>query len=200
MRAEGKMQALNDAIREAIPAMQQVSLDYPQATIFVNAIRFGDDARWMVERLTPLSEFRWHDLEPGGLTALGEALTVVGETLQAPLIRGRALPPILVLVTDGLPTDDFQAGLNHLLSRPWGRQSMRLAVMLGRDPEVQSLLQAFISSEAPAPLQATSAETLAGQLRWAAITALKAVCAPDTVKEPVENPAAAAIVAPNGEW
>lgn len=185
MQAQGKMRALNEAIRGAIPAMQRVSRDNPEVAVFVNAIRFGDGARWLAEKLTPISEFRWHDMEAGGLTALGEALTMAGDALQPPLIRGRALPPILLLVTDGLPTDDFQAGLDHLLGKPWGKRSMRLAMAMGEDgaaPEAQELLRAFISSEAPAPLQADDAETLAGYLRWAAIMALKAVCAPQNKK------------------
>ncbi len=41
---------------------------------------------------------------------------MVGEVLQQPLITDRAWPPIIALVTDGLPTDDYNAGLNHLLS------------------------------------------------------------------------------------
>ena len=184
MQAQGKMKALNEAIRSAIPAMQRVSRDYPEAVVYVNAIRFGDEARWLAERLIPVSEFRWRqDMEAGGLTALGEALEMVGEALQPPLISGRALPPILLLVTDGLPTDDFQAGLNHLLEKPWGKRSVRFAVALGEDgarPEAQEFLRAFISSDAPPPLRAENAEVLAGVLRWAAIVALKSVCAPPT--------------------
>jgi uncharacterized protein YegL len=182
MQAQGKMEALNAAVRGTIPALQRLGRDHPQATIYVNAIRFGDGARWLAERLIPVSEFEWEDMEAGGLTALGEALTMVGETLQAPLIPGRALPPILVLVTDGLPTDDFRAGLDHLLGKAWGRRALRLAVTLGRDgaaPEAQEILRAFLSDDAPPVLQANHSEMLAGQLHWIATAALRAICAPE---------------------
>ena len=179
MRPEGKAEALNRAMRSIIPVLQEVSLDHPQAVIYMNAIRFGDDARWLVERLTPLSEFHWHDLEPRGLTALGEALTMVGETLGPPLIQGRGLPPILILITDGLPTDDFQAGLSRLLEKPWGRRALRLALSLGQHEEAGPFLRKFVSRDGPPPLTAHDMESLAGQLRWAAVTALKSVCAPE---------------------
>ncbi len=86
MRVEGKIQALNHAIREAIPHMRAAAQENPHATVFMNAIRFADDARWMDEKLTPVSEFRWHDIEASGATAMGEALTMVGEALQPPLM------------------------------------------------------------------------------------------------------------------
>ena len=182
MRAQGKMEALNEAVRGTIPAMQRLGRDNPQATIYVNAIRFGDGASWQAERLIPVSEFEWEDMGAGGLTALGEALTMVGETLQAPLIPGRALPPILVLVTDGLPTDDFQAGLDYLLGKAWGRRALRLGVTLGEDgaaAEAQANVRAFLSEDAPPILQANHAEILASQLHWIATTSLKAICAPE---------------------
>jgi uncharacterized protein YegL len=131
MRVNGKIQALNRAINEAIPHMQRVARENPQAAVFVNAICFADEAHWMEERLTPVSEFQWQNMETGGATAMGEALTMVGDVLQPPLITDRALPPVIALVTDGLPTDDFQAGLNHLLSKPWGRQAVRVVVGIG---------------------------------------------------------------------
>jgi uncharacterized protein YegL len=185
MGVQGKMAALNQAMHDAIFPMRAVARENPQAALYVNAIRFGDDAQWMVERLTPVSEFRWQDMEASGVTALGEALTMVGDVLQPPLIRGRALPPILALVTDGLPTDDFQAGLAHLLEKPWGRRSVRVAVALGEDAmgvEPQEFLRAFSSDQEKPPLQANNPETLAKHLRWISTAVVKSVCAPDAVK------------------
>jgi uncharacterized protein YegL len=153
MRVEGKIQALNHAIREAIPHMRDAALDNPHATVFVNAIRFADEARWMDNKLTPVSEFRWQDIEAGGSTSMGEALAMVGETLQPPLMTDRALPPVIALVTDGLPTDDFQAGLNHLMSKPWGRQALRVVV-------------------------AINPEALAEQIRWVSTAVLQSVSSP----------------------
>jgi uncharacterized protein YegL len=40
----------------------------------------------------------------------------------------RALPPVLVLISDGQPTDDFEAGLATLMAEPWARKAVRLAV------------------------------------------------------------------------
>jgi hypothetical protein len=82
------------------------------------------------------------------------------------------------------------------LAKPWGKRSLRLAVSLGQDgarSEAQEFLRAFVSSEAPPPLQADDAETLAAVLRWAAIVALKSICAPNVRREPETAPPAAAL-------
>ena len=181
MRVQGRIDALNEAIRAAVPHIQAVARENPQAGIYVNAIRFGDEARWVVERLTPAYEFGWPGIEASGGTAMGEAIAMVGEALQPPLIWGRALPPLLALVTDGLPTDDFRAGMSHLLSKAWGRRAARYAVAIGEEAagaEAQATLRAFVSKDAPPPLIARDPETLAGHIRWISTAALRAICSP----------------------
>ena len=181
MRVEGKIQALNHAIREAIPHMRDAAQDNPHATVFVNAIRFADEAHWMGDKLTPVSEFRWQDIEAAGAAAMGEAITMVGEALQPPLMTDRALPPVIALVTDGLPTDDFQAGLSHLMSKPWGRKALRIVVAIGEDSasnEAQEIFRAFMANDSLRPFHANNPEALAEQIRWVSTAVLKSVSSP----------------------
>jgi len=188
MRVEGKIQALNHAIREAIPHMRTAAQENPHATVFVNAIRFADEAHWMGDKLTPVSEFRWQDIEAAGATAMGEALTMVGDVLQPPLMTDRALPPVLALVTDGLPTDDFQAGLSHLMSKPWGQQALRIVVAIGEDSsskEAQEIFRAFMGNDALRPFHANNPEVLAEQIRWVSTAVLKSASSPS---KPVADP------------
>jgi uncharacterized protein YegL len=161
--------------------MRSAARGNPHASVFVNAIRFADEAHWMGEKLTPVSEFRWQDIEAGGVTALGEALTMMGNALQPPLMTERALPPVIALVTDGLPTDDFHAGINHLLSKPWGRQAVRIVVAIGEDSasnEAQEIFRAFIANEALRPFQANNPEVLVEAIRWVSTAVLKSVSSP----------------------
>jgi uncharacterized protein YegL len=181
MRYHGKVEALNQAINEAIPYMQAVARENPQASVFVNAICFADEAHWMGEKLTPVSEFRWQDIQAGGATALGEALTMVGDVLQTPLLTDHGLPPVIVLVTDGLPTDDFYAGLDHLLSKPWGRQAVRVVVGIGEDATseaAQNFFRAYTDNDAIKPFQANNPEALVEAIRRVSTSVLKSVASP----------------------
>ncbi len=202
MRAGGKIDAVNRAIRESIPYLRATARDNPQATLFVNAIRFGDDARWIGDKLKTVAEYRWQDIEAGGATALGEALTLVGEALQPPLMTDRGLTPVIVLVTDGLPTDDYQAGLDHLLSKPWGRQSLRLVFALGEDAatdDARKIFQAFMGAGPLAPLQITNPDMLIEQVRWLATSTVQAAVSPAATQEDNASEWAAALPLLTGE-
>jgi uncharacterized protein YegL len=147
MAAQGKMQSLNQAIRQSLPGMARVARDNPEARVLVRAVAFSDQARWHIAEPTPVDGLQWRDLEPRGVTAMGAALQLVAEQLHTPPMEERALPPVLVLISDGQPTDDFEAGLAWLMREPWAQKAVRLAIALGHDADLE-VLQQFIG---PAP-------------------------------------------------
>ena len=166
MSVGGKIRALNVAIREAIPHMKRVVAENPNIDLLVRVVAFSSGARWHVEEPTPIKDFRWTDLDAGGVTDLGEALVLVAEQLRVPPMTKRAMSPILVLISDGQPTDDFEAGLASLLAQPWGARAVRLAIAIGRDADIE-VLQRFIGDGDTQPFQANRAEDLIAYIRWA---------------------------------
>lgn len=168
MAAQGKMQALNQAIRQSLPLMQAVARTNPEAQLLVQAIAFGDEARWHVAEPTPIETLEWHDLSATGLTAMGAALDLLAEALSSDVLPRQMLPPVLVLISDGQPTDDYGAALKRLMQRQWAQRSIRLAIAIGHDTDLE-VLQQFIgnSPEATRPLQASNATTLAHYIEWA---------------------------------
>ena len=184
-----KMQSLNQAIRQTLPAMAEVASDNPEAQLLVRAVRFSDRAEWHIAQPTPVEELQhaWQDLEAYGLTSMGEAMTLVAEVLRTPPMEQRALPPVLVLISDGAPTDDYYAGLQKLFDEPWARKAVRLAIAIGHDAAVDEL-QKFIGPEgnsadtsdgqALRPLQANDARTLARYIKWASTAVVNAASRP----------------------
>ena len=184
MAAQGKMQALNQAIRQSLPGMAEVARQNPEARVLVRAIRFADQASWHLGEPTPVEQLQWHDLEAGGITAMGEALELAAAALQSPPMEERALPPVLVLISDGQPTDDFERGLATLMRQPWAQKAVRLAIAMGHDADLE-VLQQFIGPE-PAgsgrsprrPLQASNATSLAQYIQWASTAVVGAASMP----------------------
>ncbi|MEB3307858.1 MAG: tellurium resistance protein [Cyanobacteriota bacterium] len=186
MAAQGKMQALNQAIRQSLPGMARVARDNPEARVLVRALSFADRARWHIAEPTPVDQLEWRDLQAGGCTAMGEALILVAEQLRSPPMEDRALPPVLVLISDGQPTDDFEAGLACLMQLPWARKAVRLAIAMGHDADLE-VLQQFIGPEpgtaargrtARRPLQASNATSLAQYIQWASTAVVGAASMP----------------------
>jgi uncharacterized protein YegL len=198
MAVDGKIQALNTAIREAIPHMQKVADDNPNAQVLVRAIKFSSGAQWHISQPTPVEDFKWEDLSAQGETDMGKALSMVSDQLKIPPMTDRALPPVLVLVSDGQPTDDFNRGLRDLMDQPWGKKAVRIAIAIGTDAD-EEILQKFIGHSELKPLQANNPEALVKYIKWVSTAVLKSASAPAsqaaadapvTVNVPVPMPTA----------
>jgi uncharacterized protein YegL len=177
MKDDGKIQSLNMAIREAIPHMQKVASENPNAQVLVRAIKFASGAQWHITQPTPVEDFKWEDLKADGVTDMGKALTMVAEQLDVTKMGERALPPVLVLISDGQPTDSFEKGLKKLLDEPWGKKAVRIAIAIGQDAD-HDVLQKFIGHNEIKPLQANNPEALVNYIKWVSTAVLKSASAP----------------------
>ncbi|MBS1721064.1 MAG: VWA domain-containing protein [Armatimonadetes bacterium] len=190
MSYDGKIQALNNAIREAIPHMRDAADENPNAQVFVRSITFATGAQWNVPKATPVEQFEWQDVRADGVTDLGNALFMVADQLRVPPMESRALPPVLVLLSDGQPTDEFDAGLAALMKEPWGQKAVRVAIAIGADADHESL-QKFIGSNQLRPLRANNPEALIRHIKWASTAVLKAASTPVAMPEAAPPPAPA---------
>lgn len=174
MAESGKIEALNNAIREVIPAIRAAAEGNPEVQFFLRAIRFSSGASWHVPTPTPVSEFRWTDLNAGGETDLGQALALLAEELRTLPQNARLLPPQVVLISDGKPTDDWRGGLQALLDTPWGKRSIRQAIAIGHDAD-QETLKRFIDNPERDVLRADNAEQLVKYFRYVSTSVASAV-------------------------
>lgn len=185
MSVNGKIQALNTAIREALPFMQEEANGNPNAEVLVRALKFSSGAIWHIAQPTPVSDFKWIDLQAGGVTDLGKALTMVADQLKMPPMAERALPPVLVLISDGQPTDNYASGLKNLMDQPWGRKAARIGIGIGDDVDLD-VLQKFIGHPEMQPLQASNPEALVRFIKWVSTAVIKSASSP-TVQTPGLN-------------
>jgi uncharacterized protein YegL len=170
-----KIQTLNYAIRQTIPDMRKEADSNPNAKVMVRAVKFSDGAAWHMATATPIDSFNWNDLVAGGVTSMGMALELVaGELKQFPTDTKR-LPPVLVLLTDGQPTDDYKRGLDELLSTPWGKKAVRIAIAIGKDAD-QAVLEQFTGNR-ELVLEAKNPQLLIKFIKWAS-TVVQSVSAP----------------------
>lgn len=172
-----KIGQLNYAIREAVPEMRSVAQDNPAAQLLLRTMTFSTTARWHHQDPVPVENFTWQDVQVDGMTNLGEALQMVARELDTPPMPQRALKPVLALVSDGVPTDDWKAGLRAVDATPWGRKAVRVAIAIGADAD-RTVLQEFLGNPELQPLDANSPKQLAAAIRWASTAAVKAASQP----------------------
>lgn len=76
---------------------------------------------------------------------------------------------MIVLLTDGYPTDDWKRPLEKLLKMPWGKKAVKVAIAIGKDAE-RSVLEAFTGNP-EAVLDAGNPEVLTHFIKWASTVA-----------------------------
>ena len=86
---------------------------------------------------------------------------------------------MLVLLSDGQPTDDFERGLKALMDQPWGAKAVRIGIAIGDDADLD-VLQRFIGNAEIKPLQAANSKDLVNMIRWASTVPLKAASNPNS--------------------
>ena len=108
-----------EAVKNGVQVMISSLRNDPQAveTAYLSIITFDSDARQSVP-LTDLASFQMPDLKATGTTSLGEALKVLSNCIRTEVTKTTAevkgdWKPLVFIMTDGQPTDDWQSGLNE---------------------------------------------------------------------------------------
>lgn len=138
MAEDGKLAALNIAVRDMLHAFAQEKNG--GAEIHVAIITFSGREACVHVPLKPSREVHFEALKATGHTPIGSALALTTRILEnRDLIPGRAYRPTVVLVSDGVPTDEWEKPLEHLLSSPRAARAVRLALAVGEDADLEVL-------------------------------------------------------------
>ncbi|MCL1832364.1 MAG: VWA domain-containing protein [Oscillospiraceae bacterium] len=170
-----KIGTVNHAIQNTIPEMLDAANNNPYAKLLVRTLKFSTGAKWVTDKPTDIDDFSWSDLDAEGVTDLGAALELLSGELTIPPMSDRALPPVIVLLSDGMPTDDYKSALAKLLSLPWGKKAVKIAIAIGRDADTDVLRE--FTCDKQLVLEAKNREMLVKMIKWAS-TAASVVSAP----------------------
>lgn len=142
MGVDGKIQALNLALREMIDAFKDE--DDLRAEIHVSVITFGGKANVHVP-MGRAADASWTDLGANGGTPMGAAFELARTLVEdRNTVPSRAYRPTLVLVSDGQPTDEWKQQLDALLKSERGGKAFRMALAIGADAD-HAVLQEFLA-------------------------------------------------------
>lgn len=111
-----------EAVRQGVKALISELKGDPQAleTAYLSVITFASSAQ-QVSPLTELMLFKEPELIAGGSTSLGAALTLLSRCIEAEVKKSTPTQkgdwrPLVFLLTDGAPTDDFEGPARELKS------------------------------------------------------------------------------------
>lgn len=134
-----------EGLRSALAAMMKELRRNPQAleTAWLSFITFDGEARQVVP-LTPLDEIQIPALSIRPGTALGAALRLTSDAIRREVKRTTATEkgdfrPLIFLITDGQPTDNWQAAQRLLDTRSGTRPANFYAIGCGYDVDYAQL-------------------------------------------------------------
>lgn len=181
MSADGKIDALNDAITEMLATFAEE--DDSRAEIHVLVITFGASGAKVHQPLAPASSITWSRMAAAGNTPMGEAFTLATATIEdRSQIPSRAYRPTLILVSDGQPNDEWQAPLQRLLSLDRAAKAARFALGIGDDVDTE-MLRRFIARPDGRVFQVHEARDIKKFFKWVTmtVTARSRSATPDSV-------------------
>ncbi len=137
---------------------------YALETAFLSVITFDTSARQIVP-LSELASFQPPSLAATGTTALGEALVLLAERIETEVARTTAetkgdWKPLVFIMTDGSPTDDWRKGLTRLNQV---RTGMVIACAAGQGADTAILKQI---TEVVVSLDTADSNTIKAFFKW----------------------------------
>jgi uncharacterized protein YegL len=148
MTEHGKIEALDAALKEMVAAFGTESR--LRAEIQVGLITFGGTACLHLPLVAAQNVTAMTDLQAEGATPMGEAFEIARQLLEdKDRIPSRAYRPVLILISDGQPTDEWKASFEELKKSERAQKATRLAMAIGPDADVAMLKEFANDLEAP---------------------------------------------------
>lgn len=129
--AGAKIASLNEAVRRMLGTFTK---EESQANEFlISIVTFGASTGVLVPP-TPASDLAYRDLSAGGVTPLGEAIGAVKALIEdKEQTPSRAYRPLVVLVSDGVPTDSWEGPLADFVGNGRSAKCDRMAMGIGQE-------------------------------------------------------------------
>ena len=126
---------------------------------------------WMYDEPISIDEFEWKPLDAENVTDLGSALTELAaklsrnEFMKSPSL---SFAPVMILMSDGYPTDNYEKGLDILSKNRWYSNGIKAAVAIGEDADHDIL--ARFTGDPDSVVTAHNGEALAKLIKFVAVT------------------------------
>ncbi|NBK97679.1 MAG: VWA domain-containing protein [Erysipelotrichia bacterium] len=155
-----------EAVKNGVQILISTLMQDPYAleTAYLSIITFDNDAKQLIP-LTELPSFQMPSLNVTGTTAMGSALKLVAERIDAEVQKTTAdvkgdWKPLIFLMTDGSPTDDIQKGIERLRQSKTG---LIIACAAGQAADTQKLKQI---TEIVVQLDTADSNTIKAFFKW----------------------------------
>ena len=160
-----KGEAIN-SVRDGLDLLVSTLRQDPYAleTAYLSVISFDTTARQLVP-LTELAEFQAPNIHANGITSLGEALALLADCINREVQKSCEnskgdFKPLVFIMTDGVPNDDWKAGLKVFRASNPG-----MVICCAAGPEADTEILEKIS-EIVVRLDTADGSTISSFFKW----------------------------------
>lgn len=174
-----KMDKINVALHEMISTLSKI--ENAKGKIKVAIITFGGEAK-VIQPLRNIEEVKLEPLSASGKTPMGGAIDLTIKLLEdIEVVSKRAYTPMIVLLSDGLPTDlpkgnkreefDYYNWdpLSRLRLSSRGSKSIKMALGIGDDADYK-MLKTFIDNRKIPVVKANDVSIISKFFKWVTIS------------------------------
>ncbi len=156
------IEAVKNGVQVLVSTLRQDP--YALETAYLSIITFDNTAK-QITPLTELSAFQQPTIDAGGCTALGEALALLAAKVDSEVTKTTVdvkgdWKPLVFIMTDGEPTDDFNKGLEEFKKRKFG---MVVACAAGQGAKTDTLKKI---TESVVQLDTADSATIKSFFKW----------------------------------
>lgn len=147
-----KISVLNRAMENCIEALKEFADKNADAELKIAVLEFSSGCKWVTfNGPESLEDFEWESLEAGGQTDFGVALRELNAKLSPDQylasITG-AYRPIIIFMTDGYPTDDYERELESIKTNKFFSKGVKIGFVIGEDADEKMITSVVGNPEA----------------------------------------------------
>ncbi len=165
-----KIGELSTVMEELIPEIRRVG--EADTEVKVAVLTFSTGVKWMYSEPVAIEDFEWSRLSASGVTSMGEAFKELSlrmsrnSFLNSPSL---SFAPVIFLMTDGYPSDDYKEGLKVLSANSWYKFGLKAALGIGNEANDEMLAE--FTGTPDTVVHAYSGNQLAQMIKIVAVTA-----------------------------
>ena len=128
-----KIGSLNSTMEELLPSL--IGVGEASTDVKIAIMKFSTDVEWVTPEPVKIEEYQyWNRLEADGLTFMGDAFMELSKKLSRSTFLSSpslSFAPVIFLLSDGSPNDDWKKGLDTLKQNKWFQHGLKIALGIG---------------------------------------------------------------------
>ena len=139
-----KIDTLNECVKDMIKDFQNERMS--EVSLKICVITFGGNGAQLHTPLSDLKDVQFENLTASGMTPMGAALTMASKIINdKEKITSKGYRPVVVLVSDGYPNDNWEQPLNEFVNGKRTSKCEKWALGIGEGYD-KNMLQKFLGN------------------------------------------------------